>query len=121
MQNKVRVTICGKEYALQTDEAPDYIIKLSRRLDKQIQDMVNSADNISVAAASMLVALSALDEATKATEATDNIRSQVKDYVDDANKARSQRDEALKEIEQLKVKISCLENDLKLKKLKDSL
>ena len=65
MQNKVRVTICGKEYALQTDETPSYVLGLAKRLDKQIEEMVNSADNISVTAAAVLIALSALDEANK--------------------------------------------------------
>lgn len=128
MRNKVKVTVCGKEYALQTDESPSYLIGLARRLDKDINQLVNSGDNISVVAATVLVALSALDDANKANESIDNIRTQIKDYVDDAGKARLERDEALrqaeslrKEVEVLKTKIACYENDLRLKKLKDSI
>lgn len=121
MQNKVRVTICGKEYALQTDEAPAYVTGLARRLDKEISEMVNSSDNISVQAAAVFIALSALDEAGKSTESIDNIRTQIKGYVDDAGHARMERDEALKEVERLKAKISSLESDLELLKLKGSL
>ena len=121
MQNKVRVTICGKEYALQTDETPSYVLGLAKRLDKQIEEMVNSADNISVTAAAVLIALSSLDEANKSNQSIDNIRTQIKDYVDDAGRARLERDEAVKELELTKTKLACLENDLKLKKLKDSI
>lgn len=128
MRNKVKVTVCGKEYALQTDEAPSYLIGLARRLDRDINQLVNSGDNVSVVAATTLVALSALDDANKANESIDNIRTQIKDYVDDAGRARMERGEAVrqaeslrKEVEVLKTKIACYENDLRLKKLKDSI
>ncbi len=121
MQNKVRVTICGKEYALQTDESPSYVIGLAKRLDKQITDLVNSGDNISIQAAAIIAALSALDEANKSNESIDNIRTQIKDYVDDAGRARMERDEALKELELLRGKVASLENDLKLMQLKGSI
>lgn len=121
MQNKVKVTICGREYALQTDETPSYIMGLAKRLDKQINEMVNSADNLSVAAAAVFIALSYMDEANKSTESIDNIRTQIKDYVDDAGHARLERDEAVKELEMLKTRFACLENDLKFNKLKDTL
>ncbi len=117
MKNKVKVTICGKEYALQTEEVPSYVINLAKKLDTQINEMINSADNISVAAASALVALSALDEAHKANENLDNIRTQIKDYVDEASRARAEKDEKVREIELLKTKISSLENEIKVKKL----
>lgn len=117
MQNKVKVTICGKEYALQTDEVPSYVIGLAKKLDNQINTMLESADNISVTAASVLVALSALDDAHKANENLDNIRTQIKDYVDEANRARLDRDDAQKEIELLKTKITGLENEIRMKKL----
>lgn len=119
MLNKVRVTICGKEYALQTDEVPSYTINLAKKLDTQINSIMSSSDNISVTAAAVLTALGAMDEAYKANENLDNIRTQITGYVDEAAKARAERDEAVKEMELLKTKIACLENDAKLKKLKD--
>lgn len=121
MQNKVKVTICGKEYALQTDESAEYVKGLARKLDKQITEMVNSTDNISVTAAAVLIALTALDEASKANESIDNIRTQIKDYVDEAGKARLERDDAIRELELYKTKLACYTNDHKLKKLKDSI
>lgn len=121
MLNKVKVTICGREYALQTDESPSYSMGLAKRLDKQINEMVNSADNLSVAAAAVFIALSYMDEANKSTESIDNIRTQIKDYVDDAGRARLERDEIAKELEMLKTRYACLENDLKFNKLKDTL
>lgn len=128
MRNRVKVTVCGKEYALQTEESASYLIGLARKLDKQINDITEGGDSISMVAATVLAALSALDDAEKANESIDNIRTQIKDYVDEAGRARLERDKAVeqaaslkKQNELLKTKLACYENDLKLKKLKESI
>ena len=61
------------------------------------------------------------DNCTKANNSVEVIRSQVKEYVDEAGKARLERDAALREIDVLKAKIEQLENLNKLKSLKDSI
>ena len=78
MLNRVKVVICGKEYVVQTEEAPSYVYSLAKTQEK-------------------------------------------KEYVDEAGKARIERDLALRENESLKAKIAQLENIVKLKSLKDSL
>lgn len=119
MQNKVKVTICGKEYSLQTDEVPSYVISLAKRLDNQMNTIMDASDNVPMTTAAILVALSALDEAHKANMDMDRIRIQIKDYVDDAHTARADCDEKDKEIALLRTKIVSLENELKIKKLAD--
>ena len=120
MLNRIKVVICGKEYSLQTEEQPSYVYNLARHLESQINDMVTNNEGVSTYSAAVMIALSALDDVNKANENIDNIRSQIKDYVDDAGKARIERDEAQREIDMLKTKIQRLENELKLKKLKDT-
>lgn len=117
--NKVKVTVCGKEFALATEEAPSYFLALAKKLDSEILKMVDMGDNISVQSAAILVGLSAFDEIQKLNDSIDNIRTQVKEYVDDACKARLERDDADKQVEELKAKIANLENELNLLKLKE--
>ena len=119
--NKVKVTICGKEYALKTEEAPNYFIVLGRKVENTINDMTRQSDSLSVQSAAVLAALSAFDEAQKANESIDNIRTQIKEYVDDACKARNERDNALKEVEALKVRITELENALRIEEMKHTI
>ncbi|MBQ8781807.1 MAG: cell division protein ZapA [Oscillospiraceae bacterium] len=119
--NKVKVTICGKEYALKTEEAPNYFILLGRKVENTINDMTKQSDSLSVQSAAVLAALSAFDEAQKANESIDNIRTQIKEYVDDACKARNERDNALKEVEALKVRITELENALRIEEMKHTI
>ncbi len=119
--NKVKVTICGKEFNLKTEDAPSYYIGLAKKVDTEIYRMASSADNISVQSAAILVALQAFDEAQKANDSIDNIRTQIKEYVDDACQARLERDEALKNEKALLARISALENEVKIKKMKNDI
>ena len=116
--NKVKVTICGKEFSLKTDDSPSYYIELAKKVDSEIYKMASSSDNMSAQSAAILVALAAFDEAQKANDSIDNIRTQIKEYVDDACKARMERDEALKNEKALLARISALESELKLKQVK---
>ena len=120
MLNKVKVVICGKDYVMQTAEAPTYVYGLARKLEGKINDMT---DNLGVSqySAAIMVALSTMDDLSKANARLDQICDQSKEYVDDAGRARIERDAALKEVEMLKSKVAQLENTLKLKKLKDTI
>lgn len=109
MLNKVKVKIYNREYTLQTEETPSYTIALAKKLDDQIVDMMTGGAAVSLVDASVLVALSALDECQKANDNIDNIRTQIKDYVDDAGDARMKCDELQKEIRALKARIQELE------------
>lgn len=115
--NRIKVTICGKEYSLKTAENASYVLNLAAELERKINDMVNSGNGVSVQTAAILIALSAMDDANKANQSVDNIRTQIKQYVDEAAKAMLERDEALKDKESLKSKLSGLENDLKIQKI----
>ncbi len=120
MLNKVKVVICGKDYVMQTAEAPNYVYSLARTLESRINDMT---DNLGVSqySAAIMVALSTLDDLSKATAQMDQVCDQSREYVDEAGRARIERDAALKEVEMLRSKVAQLENTLRLKKLKDSI
>lgn len=121
MLNRLKVMICGKEYMLQTEEPPSYVYGLAKMLEKRLNDMCSGNSSISPYSAAVMVALSTLDDLSKAQGNVDNIRMQAKEYVDEAGKARIERDAALKEIEVLKAKIEQLESNQQFKKLKDSI
>ena len=121
MINRVKVVLCGREYVLQTEDAPSYVYQLAKNLEKRISDITENNPRVSSHSAVMMVALSTMDELTKANNSVEVIRSQVKEYVDEAGKARLERDAALREIDVLKAKIEQLENINKLKALKDTI
>lgn len=118
--NKVRITICGKEFNLKTDEAPGHFTELAKKVETEIYNMMSESD-ISLHSAAILVALSAFDECKKANDSIDNIRTQIKEYVDDACQARLERDEAVKNEKAHLARISALENELKIKRMKSDI
>ncbi|HBB71755.1 MAG TPA: cell division protein ZapA [Ruminococcus sp.] len=121
MLNEVKVVICGKEYKLRTAESPNYVFSLARTLEGKINGQMSGSSSTSPYTASIMIALSLLDDLNKANQQLDNIRAQTKEYVSEAGKTRIERDAALKEIEVLKSKIEQLENMVKLRQLKDSI
>ncbi len=120
MMNKVKVVICGKDYVMQTAEAPNYVYGLARTLETKITD---SMDRLGVSQynAAIMAALSALDDLNKASQRLSEISEQTKTYVDEAGRARMERDAALKEMEVMRSKIEQLENSIRLKKLAESI
>lgn len=119
MMNKVKVVILGKDYTLQTEESPNYVYALARQLEAQIKG--NMDKGASQYTAAVMAALSAMDDLNRQKRQLDTTADMTKEYVDDAGRARIERDAAYKEIETLKSKIAQLENTIKLKKLGDSL
>ena len=120
MVNRVKVVLCGKEYILRTEDAPSYVYQLAKSLEKSIKENMEKNPSISSHSAVMMVARSTMDELTKANNIIEVIRSQVKEYVDEAGKARLERDAALREIDVLKAKIEQRENLSKLKSLRET-
>lgn len=113
--NKVKVTICGKEYTIQTSESSTYLYNLARTLEKKINDFTDS--HASQLTATVLVGLACLDDLSKANEKYDLLVEKTKDYIDEAGISRLERDNVIKENNELKRKIEKLEKELK--ELKD--
>lgn len=113
IENKVAVTICGKEYNLRTDDSPEYLIGLAKRVDKEISDMVKAKPNFGIQNAAVFVALTALDEAQKASQSIENVGKQIKSYVEETAKARKEKEKLADKNKTLEEKIAALEKEIK--------
>ena len=107
-KKKVRIVICSTEYTVTTEDSPEYLHSLAFELDKTLRSIVEGSNRISMTQASVLLALRFLDASKKAEQSTDNIRSQLKEYLQDAAKARIEADDAKRENERLKNEIEIL-------------
>ena len=110
--NKVKITICGIDYVIAGNEDEEYVLNLARKLDAELKKIMAQNPRISVMTAAVLAALDHLDESVKAQESTDNMRLQIKDYLDDAAKASIECEEQKREIERLKREIASLKTRL---------
>ena len=113
MTNKIKVVICGKEFTLQTAESSNHIFSLARTLEGRINELLSANSSASPFTASIMVGLAALDDLNKANQRLDTLREQSKEYVDEAGKARLERDAALQQVAALQAKLEQLENHAK--------
>ena len=103
-KNRVHLKIGGSAYTVLTDDAPEYV----EELDKEMRSIINENPSLSVTQAAVLTALDKADTCKKSTASSDNLRAQIKDYLEDSARARMEVDVARREIERLNREISSL-------------
>ncbi len=89
MTNHVTVKICGEEYTMITEDAAEYSQKVGSYVSEKMQDVLNSA-KVGLKDAAVLAAMNIADELFKVRSADEQLRTQVKGYLDEAGKAKSQ-------------------------------
>ena len=102
------VTICGTEYFLITDEKSEYIGSLAAQVEKTMNDLMFSKQNLSVTSAAIVAAMDFCDKFVKADEVADNLRGQIKSYVEETGTAHMEAEEARREIGRLNQKVQLL-------------
>lgn len=105
-KNKVNISIAGSQHTIVTEDDPAYVIELAECVDQAIKEIVTANPRVSLTQAAVLVALDFMDEAKKATAAADNLRAQIKDYLEDSARARMEVDVTRREIERLNRELS---------------
>lgn len=103
--NKVKVMICGGEYTLCTDESQEYVQDLAGRVERSMKELL-ATPRVSLSMAAVLVALDQADTAEKALLASDNLRAQMKEYLDDNARARMEADRLRQENSLLRQKLA---------------
>ena len=114
-KNKVNLKICGSSYTIVTEDDPEYVENLGELIDKEMKLVSQNAPSLSMTQCAVLVALDQADACKKSTALSDNLRAQIKDYLEDASRARMEVDVARREIERLNREISNLREKLAIK------
>ena len=97
MKNRVTVTIAGQEYTLVATEEEGYVEKVAQHVDAQMKQVLDGA-RISLVDGAVLTALNIADEYFKEVEASENLRRQLKEYLEEATKLKMELSEAKREI-----------------------
>ena len=111
--SKVRLNICGSSYVIATSESEDYMQNLADRLNLDMNELMSSSKSVSITTAAVMTALSYRDELEKASGSADNMRRQIKDYLEDAASAKMAAEEVRRENASLKRRIDELERRLR--------
>ena len=108
MANKVRLIICGSSYVISTNESEDYMQNLAERLNLDMNELMSSSNSVSITTAAIMTALNYRDELEKASGSADNMRRQIKDYLEDAASAKMAAEELRRENAALRKKVDDL-------------
>ena len=107
MANHVAVTICGDEYTLVAEESATYMQKVGSYVSDKMNEVLSSA-KVGRTDAAILTAANIADELFKAQAASEQLRSQIKGYLDQASKAQNEVSELKREVFRLQQKLDAL-------------
>ena len=98
MANKVTMNICGQEYTLVADESAAYMEKVGALVDERMRQVLDAL-HVSQTDAAVLAAVNLADELLKnQAAAAENLRRQVKNYLDEATQAKNEASELKRQL-----------------------
>ena len=98
MANRVTMSICGTEYILVAEEDAAYMEKIGNMVDAEMQKLMDSA-HMSRDNAAVLAAVNLADQLCKAQDGSENLRRQLKTYLDEASRAKSEAAELRRKLQ----------------------
>ena len=104
MENRITVNIAGTDYTLMAEESPVYMQKVAAHVSEKMSAIMESG-KIARMDAAVLAAANIADELYKEQAVSENLRNQLKDYLDEANKAKAEASEARRELFKLQQKL----------------
>ncbi len=96
-RNRVKLTICGTDFMLSSDESVEYMQKLGGQVDREIRQLMEDNPRMSMNMAAVLTAINNADQVHKAEQSADHLRTQVTRYLEE-NKALRAEMEALRRL-----------------------
>ena len=104
MANRVVVNICGEEYTFIAEESASYMQRVGAYVGDKMQEVL-SGTKVGRTDAAVLTAANIADELFKAQAAAEQLRSQIKGYLDEAGKAQAEASELKREIFRLQQRL----------------
>jgi len=105
MNNRLTVTIAGQEFTLLSDNDEQYILKIAEYIDGKVNEVMQGT-RCSVVNAAVLSCVNIADDYFRALDSSENLRRQLKEYIEDSTKAKNELAEARREITRLKKQLS---------------
>ena len=104
MENRVSVTICGQDYTLVAEESASYMQKVGAYVDQKMAEVL-SGSKAGRTDAAVLTAANIADELFKAQAVAEQLRTQIKEYLDQATKAQMEASDLKREVFRLQQKL----------------
>lgn len=95
--NQVKVTIAAKEYTLLTEGEASFTQKVAAHVDQQLSQLM-APGKLSLGDAAILAAMNIAEEYFQEVESAENLRRQLKEYLDESTKLKLELSEAKREL-----------------------
>lgn len=97
MKNKVTVSIAGQEYTVIAAEDESYVRKAAMHVDSQVREVMEQG-RLSLADSAVLAALNIADQYFREQAASENLRRQIKEGLEEAARLKNELSECKREI-----------------------
>ena len=97
MANRVVMKICGEELILRTEDSPEYVHKVGQYVNELVQTAQRQA-RVGLVTAALLTAANIADEMFKTREADEQLRSQIKGYLEESSRAKAEISDLKREV-----------------------
>ena len=104
MANRVSITICGEDYTFVAEESAAYMQKVGTYVGDKMAEILSTA-KVGRTDAAVLTAANIADELFKAQVAAEQLRGQIKGYLDQAGRAQAEVSELKREVFRLTQKL----------------
>lgn len=104
MENRVTISICDEDYTFVAEESAEYMQKVGAYVSEKMNEVLSSA-KVGRTDAAVLTAANITDELFKANAAAEQLRAQIKEYVDAAGRAQTEVSELKREVFRLQQKL----------------
>jgi cell division protein ZapA len=91
------MNICGEQYTLIAEESPSYMERVGTLVNEQLTKVMEGT-KASRTDAAILAAINIADELLKSQESAENLRRQLKTYLDEAAQAKNEVSELKRQL-----------------------
>lgn len=109
---KVEVKINNIEYTLVTNEPEEYVQRVALLVNKRMNEIGEGSPQLSTAMKAVLAAINLADDFLKNESVLDNLRIELKGYMEEAKGLGSELEEKRLEVEKLREDVHKLQIDL---------
>ena len=104
MGNRMVISICGEEYTFVSEETTAYMDRVGNHVSEKMSEILKNS-RVGRTDAAVLAAANITDELYKAQQTAEQLRGQIKDYLDQAAQAHNEVSDLKREVFRLQQRL----------------
>ena len=101
-KQKVTVSIVDQEFSLISSDPEPYVRRVAELVDAEVRAVRDAGQGLSSVASALLASVNIADRMIRAQEDAENMRTQLKDYLEEVTRVKSELADTRRELNKLK-------------------